>query len=86
MGRGEGVGEGGVGGGVGVGAAGEGGLWINPLARYRIQGSIDPHCLSLSLLREVWRGRKRLVVLERPPNDQWPPECVWGIVGWELNV
>jgi hypothetical protein len=50
MGRGEGGGEGGGGGGgvVGVGAAGEGGLWINPLARYRIQGSIDPHCLSLT--------------------------------------
>jgi hypothetical protein len=34
MGRGEGGGGGGDGGrGVGVGAAGEGGLWINPLAR-----------------------------------------------------
>jgi hypothetical protein len=49
--RGEGGGEGGgVGGGVGVGATGEGGLWINPLARYGIQGSIDPHCfICLSL-------------------------------------
>ncbi len=48
MGRGEGGREGGGGGGGGVGAAGEGGLWINPLARYKIQGSIDPHSLPLT--------------------------------------